>query len=92
MSTFAATWEDDENNRQVQFSVDYTTENGAVEIESITPNQVNFVCPTSKNTTRTMGVWTAKGADHLRSKIATSGVIENVKTQIAERDGMTLTV
>ena len=49
MHTIESHWEDEENNRRVAFSVGYTREAGAVELKAVTPKQVTFLCPESKN-------------------------------------------
>ena len=58
MNTMLGQWEDEENNRQVQFSIDYTIEDSSIEIKSVTPNKVSFVCPESNTVVRTIGVHT----------------------------------
>lgn len=82
MQSTIAKWEDDENNRQVQYSVDYTIENGSIEIVNVTPRQVDFTCETKDS----VGVHTAKGKIHLASKIQASGHLDRIKSEIAAKE------
>ena len=85
MGTYNATWEDEDNNRLVLFSVDYTTENGSVEIASMTPTKVSFVCRESKTCTRSIGVHTNAGRDLLAKQFAKSGRISELAAEVAAR-------
>ena len=82
MKTVNANWEDDENNRQVAFSVAYTQRENAIEIQSITPHQVTFFCPETKNPVRTIGVWTDKGRELLKGQLHRSGHLSQIEEQI----------
>ena len=81
----AATWEDEDNNRQIQFSVDYSAENGSVEIENITPTKVSFICPESNTCTRTIRVHTATGREMLAKHFRASGNVQRLADEIATR-------
>ena len=83
MSSTYATWEDDDNNRQIQFRVDYAIGNSEVEIVEIVPKQVTFV-----ETCHNMGVHTSKGRTLLAQKLLDAGRIETLKTEIAEQEGL----
>lgn len=82
MHTTEAHWEDEENNRRVEFSVGYTRRGDAVEIEHLTPKQVTFLCSESREPVRTIGVWTAGGRQLLTRQLQTSGKIEDVQQQV----------
>ena len=56
MNSCQATWEDAENNRQVELVVNYRLDATRVEIGDVTPTRVNFLCPTSGKPTRSIGV------------------------------------
>ena len=84
MNSTIAKWEDDENNRQIQYSVDYSIENGTVEVAKVTPRQVDFTCE-NKNS---VGVHTAKGKAMLAEKIIASGHLNIVKNDIAADAGL----
>ena len=84
MNSTIAKWEDDENNRQVQYSVDYTIENGSIDIVNVTPRQVDFACETKNS----VGVHTAKGKSLLAEKIQASGHLNQVKNEIAAKEGL----
>ena len=82
MHTIESHWEDEENNRRVAFSVGYTREAGAVELKAVTPKQVTFLCPESKNALRTISVWTDKGRELLAHQLRTSGHLTELERQI----------
>src|SRR6185369_6870636 len=58
MNSVQASWEDEENNRSVELVVNYRLDAKRVEINEVTPTRVNFLCPTTGKTTRSIGVWT----------------------------------
>lgn len=79
MSSTCMTWEDDDNNRQVRFRVDFTTEDSNIEIVEIVPTEVTFA------DSRSIGVHTPKGRQLLVDQISRSGRLETLKTEIAEQ-------
>ena len=85
MNAVVANWEDEENNRQVQYLVAYAIENGQVEIQSVTPKKVTFVCQETGSIKGSVGVHTAKGKRMLASKIPASQ-LEAIANEIAERN------
>ena len=85
MGTFLATWEDEENNRNIQFSVQYATENSEVSLLKITPTKVSFVCPETNTCIRSIGVHTESGRDLLVHRFSTTDRIAQLKTAIASR-------
>lgn len=82
MQTVQANWEDDENNRQVEFSVGYTRQENDLQIKSMTPNKVTFFCPETKNPVRTIGVWTDKGRELLKGQLHSSGHLSKIEEQV----------
>lgn len=68
MKTTLCTWEDEACNRQVQFSIDYSIENGAIRIEKVTPCKVSLICPETHSVRRTLGVHTRTGQEMLARK------------------------
>ena len=82
MHTIEANWEDEENNRQVAFSVEFARKDNAIEIRALTPKQVTFLCPSSSNPLRTIGVWTEKGRQLLTSQLHQSGQLAKLENQI----------
>ena len=84
MQTVQANWEDEENNRQVEFSVAYTRQEDNVEIRGLTPSKVTFFCPETKNPVRTIGVWTEKGRELLKGQLHRSGHFETIEEQVEE--------
>ena len=68
MESVSVTWEDDENNRVVEFSVEFRMNEDFVEIGEITPKSVTFVDPRTKESIREIGVWTEAGRRHLVAK------------------------
>jgi len=61
MNSYQTSWEDEENNRVVDFRVDYELIDEMVRIDSITPLQVAFLCPETTELNRQVGVHTEKG-------------------------------
>ena len=82
MQTVNANWEDAENNRQVAFSVAFTRQEKAIQIQSVTPQQVTFFCPATKNPVRTIGVWTEKGREFLKGQLHQSGRLTQLENEI----------
>lgn len=85
MGSYAATWEDEDNNRQIQFSVEYSTETGSVEIETITPTKVSFICPETNTCTRSVGVHTESGREMLANHFRANGDLQQLADEIAKR-------
>ncbi len=83
MKSCQATWEDEENNRRVELVVNYRLDNQRVEINDVTPTRVNFLCPTSGNTLRSIGVWTNGGRRVLARQIAASRRLDTLPHEIA---------
>jgi hypothetical protein len=84
MNSVQATWEDEENNRQVELVVNYRLDAKRVEINEVTPTRVNFLCPTSGNTTRSIGIWTNGARRLLNRQIAGSGRLATLSQEIAD--------
>lgn len=82
MQRIETSWEDEENNRQVAFSVEYTRGAEAIEIGKLTPKTVTFFCPESKSVVRSIGVWTDKGRDLLVSQLRESGQLAVIEQEI----------
>lgn len=90
MKSTLCTWEDETCNRQVQFSIGFTNENGTVEINTVTPQKVSFFCPTGNTVLRSVGVNTDSGRNLLVKKFRAStafakliSVIGNTATDVA---------
>ena len=84
MNSCQATWEDAENSRRVDLVVSYQVDATRVEISNVTPTRVNFLCPTSGNVTRSIGVWTNGGRRVLGRQLKASGRLSSLKQEIAE--------
>lgn len=82
MHTIETHWEDEENNRQVAFAVEFVRRNDAVEIQSLTPKQVTFLCPQSNAPLRSIGVWTEKGRELLANQFRASEQIAQLDKEI----------
>ncbi|MDZ4656495.1 MAG: hypothetical protein SH868_02835 [Bythopirellula sp.] len=82
MHTIETHWEDEENNRQVAFAVEFTRRNDAIEIQSLTPKQVTFLCKESNAPLRSIGVWTEKGRQLLANQFRASEQIAQVEKEI----------
>jgi len=77
-----ANWEDEENNRQVAVAVEFTRKEDAIEIQSLTPKQVTFLCPESNNPLRSIGVWTDKGRELLAKQLHAAGYLPQLEEKI----------
>ncbi len=86
MNSVIAQWEDEDCNRQVQFSVEYSIENGAVEIANVTPTKVSFICEETNTIIRSIGVHTLTGCKKLAEQIIAAGQIDRLKGEIIERN------
>ena len=84
MKNCQATWEDAENNRQVELVVNYRLDATRVEINDVTPTRVNFLCPTSGSKVRSIGIWTDGGRNVLSRAIKASGRLNTLPQEIAE--------
>ena len=84
MKNCQATWEDAENNRQVELVVNYRQGATRVEINDVTPTRVNFLCPTSGGTVRSIGVWTDGGRRVLSRALQSSGRLNTLPQEIAD--------
>lgn len=76
-------WEDEENNRHIEFLVEYTKKDDEVEIAKVTPKQVTFLCPESKSPVRSIGVWTEKGRELLADQLHESGHVTKLEQSLA---------
>ncbi len=83
MNSCQATWEDEENNRHVELVVNYRLDATRVEINDVTPTRVTFLCPTSGNPVRSIGVWTGGGRRMLARQVDASGHLNALKAEIA---------
>jgi hypothetical protein len=79
------TWEDEENNRQVQFSVAYAIENEALTIREVTPQSVSFLCSERAAPIRSIRVHTATGRRVLVRQFKQSPQFASVARQLTER-------
>lgn len=48
MQLCQASWEDTENNRRIDLTVTYVADGDAIEVKTITPTRVTFLCPSSQ--------------------------------------------
>ena len=81
MNSTQLTWEDDDNNRQVRFCVEYNVGESDIEIVNVIPTEVVFE-------DKTIGVHTDKGRAMLKSQLASSGRFETVEGEIIEKEGL----
>ena len=77
-----ANWEDEENNRHVAVDVEFTRKENSVEIKSLTPKQVTFLCPESSHPLRSVGVWTDKGRELLAKQLHAAGYLPQLEEEI----------
>ena len=82
MQIMETSWEDEENHRQVSLAVEYTRSDDAVEIQSLTPTQVTFLCPESSSPLRSINVWTNKGRELLAKQLHAAGYLKKLEEEI----------
>jgi hypothetical protein len=83
MNTCQTNWEDAENNRRVELVVNYRLDASRVQINDVTPTRVTFLCPTSGNPVRSIGVWTGGGRRLLAKQVEAAGRLTTIKDEIA---------
>lgn len=86
-----AQWEDGENHRQIQLSIEYTIESSAVVLDRITPEKVTFTCPETNTVLRTSGVHTSKGKSMISDQFSKSGKLDELIIAIGEKHDLVLT-
>ena len=86
-----AQWEDGENHRQIQFSIEYSIESSAVVLDRLTPLKVTFICPDSNTVLRSVGIHTQKGQSMISDQFANSGKLDELLVEIGEKHGLVLT-
>ncbi len=82
MAHCTASWEDEENNRKVELSVEYQLDGNRLQIERVTPTAVVFVDPQSGETTRRIRVWTETGRRMLLRQYQESAGSEHLQAQL----------
>lgn len=92
MSHLLATWDDSENNRQIQFAVEYSIENSEIIVTGLSPNKVSFVCPETNTCLRSIGVHTDAGRELLADRIRQSGRVHELVSEIARRHNIAVAV
>ena len=81
MQTVQANWEDEENNRVVKLSVQYTIDADEVKLREVTPTSVTFLQDAAQ---RTIGVHTATGARLLRKQWRAKGGVEHLEHKLTQ--------
>ena len=84
MKSHEITWEDENCNRHVQFSISYLIEDEAVKITEVTPTKVSFTCPETKTVKRSIRVHTETGQQLLANHFANSGQLDAISKEIEE--------
>lgn len=84
MTSYQANWEDKENNRSVELVVNYRLDAAEVEIEDVTPTRVTFQCPTTRQSLRSVGVWTEGGRRMLARQMEAAGRLATLPKEIAD--------
>lgn len=89
MADYSASWEDEENNRIVELSVEYQLDQDEFEISDITPVSVTFLNPGSKIASRTIRIWTDTGRRVLARAYQEKVGLEQLKREL--QDSLLLT-
>ena len=84
MTSYQATWEDEENNRHVELVVNYRLDAAQVAIHDVTPTRVTFLCPESGSPLRSVRVHTGGGQQLLARQVAAAGRLATLPQEIAE--------
>lgn len=84
MGTYAANWEDEENNRLVKLAVEYCTSDDQIELSNVTPVSVTFFCAETNAPLRTIGVHTDNGRRVLMRQYGEKVGLENLQREVAE--------
>ena len=58
MNAYRIVWEDEAKAREIELFVDYTLEDGAVQVDAIRPTKVTFYNVETKHPIRSMGIHT----------------------------------
>jgi len=82
MAFCTANWEDEENNRIVELSVEYQLADDRLEIERVTPTAVAFLDPQNGQPVRKIKVWTETGRRMLLSQYRESCGAEHLQQQL----------
>ena len=83
-----ASWEDSENHRHIQFSIDYKIENSTVVVENMTPLKVTFFCPETRTALRSVGVHTNAGQTMLCQQFVESDSLNELLLEIGKKNGL----
>ena len=73
MNQCQVNWEDEENNRIIQFGVEYTLDADQVVIEEVTPEAIVFIDEKGQPARR-MQVWTETGRNLVEDKQNVEGI------------------
>jgi hypothetical protein len=84
MKSYQATWEDAEASRHVELVVNYCLDTKRVDIDSVTPTRVTFLCPQSREPQRSVRVWTEGGRKLLARQAAAAGRLGTLAQEIAD--------
>jgi hypothetical protein len=61
MHSYRIFWEDQERNREVEIFVDYTLQDGLVQVTQVRPTHVTLYDTATQQPSRTLGVYTQAG-------------------------------
>lgn len=84
MGSHSVCWEDDDNNRKIDLDIRFGMVDGEVEIHSITPHTVSFVCPEKKDIIRKIGVFTEAGRQMLAAQFKQRNCMNTLKSQLSD--------
>lgn len=91
MAYCTASWEDEENNRIVELSVEYQLADTCLQIERVTPTAVVFLYPQTGEAVRKIKVWTETGRRMLlnqyRQAVGSEHLQQQLDAHLAENVG-----
>jgi len=92
MNCVQVSWEDEENNRIVELSVDYLTGDSSIEIAGVTPTKVTFLCPDSRTALRSVGVRRETGRRLLARRFDLGGGLEMLRRRLQDKQAEVATI
>ena len=82
MAIHTTNWEDEENNRIVQLTVEYSVAGSRIEIEDVTPTSILFIDAATRTPRRRIRLWTDTARRLLRTKHADTVGVETLREQL----------
>ena len=82
MQNYETSWEDEENNRIVDLSVDYSVAGDSIEVNKIAPKKVTFLCSETKQPQRSVQVYGDRARRHLEGRFRQGNRLELLEIEL----------